>query len=131
MTKHDDKAENSKDEAFIARAGQLFDDSVQDLDGQTRSRLNRSRQKALDAAAAKPLLGGWQTWVPAGATAAIAVAAIVMWNGQQTPDALSPPAMATDFEILMEEDSLEMLEDLEFYSWMDSDELDAGAGHVG
>ena len=31
-------------------------------------------------------------------------------------------AAVTDMEILLTEDSLEMLEDLEFYSWMDLDE---------
>jgi hypothetical protein len=31
----------------------------------------------------------------------------------------------TDFEILMGEDALEMLEELEFYSWIDVAEMDA------
>jgi hypothetical protein len=35
-----------------------------------------------------------------------------------------PTSTATDFEILLNEDNLEMLEELEFYSWLD---LDAGA----
>jgi hypothetical protein len=43
--------------------------------------------------------------------------------------------MATDIEILLTEDSLEMLEDLEFYSWIElSDETDEGmepANNVG
>ena len=30
----------------------------------------------------------------------------------------------TDFEILLSEDSLEMLEDLEFYSWVGTADLD-------
>jgi len=30
--------------------------------------------------------------------------------------------VASDMEILLTEDSLEMLEDLEFYSWIDLDE---------
>ena len=34
---------------------------------------------------------------------------------------------ATDFEILLSEDSLDMLEDLEFYSWMDTANLDSGS----
>ncbi len=34
---------------------------------------------------------------------------------------LDAPEVASDMEILLTEDSLEMLEDLEFYSWIDLD----------
>lgn len=113
-----------KDDSLQERAAELFADSVENLDAATRSRLNQARQQALRAAKPRPLLGSWQTWVPAGAAAAVATVAIVMWNGAEQPDLLVPPTMATDFEILMDQDDLEMLEDLEFYSWL---ELDAGA----
>lgn len=110
-----------KDDALQERAAELFTDSVENLDAATRSRLNQARQKAMQAARPRPLLGSWQTWVPAGAAAAVATVAIVMWNGAEQADVLVPPAMASDFEILMDQDELEMLEDLEFYSWLDLD----------
>ena len=36
----------------------------------------------------------------------------------------------TDFEILLSEDNLDMIEDLEFYSWVGSAELETN-GNVG
>lgn len=121
------------DDAFNERASALFRDSVEGLDGQTRSRLNRGRQQALEAAAAKPRFASRAAWVPAGATAAVAALALVMWNGSEMPDTLPAGTVASDFEILMDDEDLEMLEDLEFYSWMGlEEELDLAADeHVG
>ena len=125
--RHDDLAA-SAEQQLADKAHALFDESVQGLDAQTQSRLNRGRQRALaelDSGA------GFRTpskWVPAAGVAAAAVFAVVLWSGKPPVDESSPPATATDLEILLNEDSFEMLEDLEFYSWIDLDaELDAGA----
>jgi hypothetical protein len=108
------------DRAFAEKAKQLFDESVEGLDAQTRSRLNRGRQAALDEpATGRPV---WVQWAPAAGVAAAAVFAVVLWTGNQPVDELTPAASAVDFEILLTEDSFEMLEDLEFYSWIDLDE---------
>ena len=108
------------DEAFAGKAKQLFDESVENLDAHTRSRLNRGRQAALaELATGKPV---WVQWAPAAGVAAAAVVAVVLWTGNQPVDELTPEATASDFEILLTEDSFEMLEDLEFYSWIDLDE---------
>jgi len=108
------------DEAFADKAKQLFDESVEGLDGETRSRLNRGRQAALNELTAGRSI--WVQWAPAAGVAAAAVVAIVLWTGNPPVDELTPEASATDFEILLAEDSFEMLEDLEFYSWIDLDE---------
>jgi hypothetical protein len=108
------------DKAFAKKAKRLFDESVDGLDAQTRSRLNRGRQAALEElATGKP---AWVQWAPAAGVAAAAVVAVVLWTGNQPVDELTPVASATDFEILLTEDSFEMLEDLEFYSWIELDE---------
>lgn len=125
MNEHNKPADKPEDAAFLQRAADVFDASVQDLDAQTRSRLNQGRQQALAATDSRVAI--WNNWVPLGAAAAVAVVAVVMWNGKEQAEALSSPdfttpAIATDFEILLDEDDLEMLEDLEFYSWIDLDE---------
>ncbi len=126
----------SEEERFAEKAKELFDQSVQELDANTLSRLNRSRQAALAELeqGARPGISLGQ-WVPAAGVAAAAVLVVVMWNGEAPVDPVAPPATVTDFELLLAEDSFEMLEDLEFYAWIeldadaeDGDDADANVG---
>jgi hypothetical protein len=129
--------ESSQDDAFLQSAAGVFDDSVENLDAATRSRLNQGRQQALAVSDRSALLR--KGWIPLGAAAALGLLAIGMWNGRQLPEVFdvadfATPTMASDFEILLDEEELEMLEDLEFYSWIDLDEnlMDADLDeHVG
>ena len=117
MKKRNDVA---ADDAFADKAKAHFDESVQRIDGQTQSRLNQARQAALaELGNSRPV---WVQWAPATGVAAAAVVALVMWTGFPQTGDLEAPAVASDLEILLTEDSLEMLEDLEFYSWIDLDE---------
>ena len=118
-------------ERLAEDAKALFDDSVERLDAATLSQLNRRRQAALaeigDAAPDR----AWLRWAPLTGVAAAAVVAVVVLR---TPAGLNDVPVAsddvTDFEILLGEDNLEMIEDLEFYSWIDMADLDA-ADNVG
>lgn len=118
-------------EQFAARAKTRFDDSVDRLDAATLSKLNRGRQAALaELSSARPI-SPWLRWMPAAGVAAAALIVVVMLQvpvGLETPsDAIlgTSESVAADFEILIGEDSLEMIEDLEFYSWIDLAELDS------
>jgi hypothetical protein len=131
-----DKSGATRDEEHIVReAKALFDQSVQELDAQTLSRLNRGRQAALAEVGKKsgPALSAGQ-WLPAAGVAAAAVVAVVLWNGETTVEPISSTASVTDFELLLAEDSFEMLQDLEFYAWMEleadteNDDTDANVG---
>ncbi len=112
--------ESPENERFTERAQRLFDDSVDRLDAATLSRLNRSRRRALaELGAAGAARGHWMRWVPATGVAAAALATVMMMNARP-PDVVQEPVSATDFEMLLDDDDeLEMLEDLEFYSWLD------------
>ena len=117
--------EQKDDELFEAKAKRLFDDSVQAIDGQMQSRLNRGRQQALAELRRRRAVNVLGVWAPATGVAAAAVVAVMLWSGNRPPAEMTPPSSATDLEILLNEDSLEMLEELEFYSWIELDE-DAG-----
>ena len=110
----------------LARAAKArFDDSVEALDAATLSRLNRGRQRALAELDGARRHGAWLRWLPATGVAAAALLAVMLAvePGTAVPD---DPVSASDFGMLLEDDSLEMFEDLEFYSWLEGDELDAG-----
>ena len=99
------------DETFVNEAKARFDESVDKLDAATLSRLNQARHRALDGLHGRR--SRWLTWAPAaGVTAAVVVA--VMLASPSQVDTL--PTEFTDMEILLGEDSIEMLEDLEFYA---------------
>ena len=118
-----ERTDVTAEDAFAKKAKQQFDESVQRLDGATQSRLNRARHAAL--AELRPGRPAWVQWAPAAGVAAAAVLAVVLWTGNPVGEDISAPAVASDMEILLTEDSLEMLEDLEFYSWIDlNEELD-------
>ncbi len=116
------------DDDFAAQAKGAFDDSVERLDAAALSQLNQGRHAALEQLASGSSKAVWVRWAPAGGVAAAALITVIMMRG---PEIESMPAeVVSDFEILLEGASLEMFEDLEFYSWMDDAELDAG-GNVG
>lgn len=113
-----------RDEKLGRRAKALFDESVDELDAASLSRLNRGRQAAL--AELSRQRQPWIRWMPAaGITAAVLFAVMVLAPQPQVPEV---PVAVTDMEILLGEDDIDMLEDLEFYSWIDMAEQDDDVG---
>ena len=109
-----------QDQEFVERLRQRLAEGDA-LDGQTRSRLNQARQKALaemhrPGRAFMTAPGGWLT--AGGAVAAGVVVALMLRSGGLGPAA--PGYLpADDREILLSEGELELYEDLEFYAWVD------------
>lgn len=116
---------NRSDDTFLREAKARFDESVEGLDAATLSTLNRSRHRALEEAGRhNPAV---LRWVPVtGVAVAVLVGVMVM---QPEPVAVDPlPAGVDDMEILLGEESIEMLENLEFYAWIDALEQDDDVG---
>ncbi len=113
---------------FAAQAKGAFDDSVERLDAGALSRLNQGRHAALEQLANGDTKAIWMRWAPAGGVAAAALLTMIVMRGPEIES--MPVEVVSDFEILLQDESLEMLEDLEFYSWLDDVDLDAG-GNVG
>ena len=111
-----------EDRRIADKAKQLFDESVDSLDAATLSQLNRRRHDALAELERNRPLGYWLRWAPA------AVLAVIMVQGP-VPDGVDiAPATATDFELLMDENGIEMFEDLEFFALMDGLEANGNVG---
>jgi hypothetical protein len=115
----------TNNDEFAAKAKGVFDDSVERLDGAALSSLNQGRHVALEGLANAEVSAQWRRWVPAGGVAAIALVSVLVLRPPEVADV--PGEVTADFEILLEGESLEMYQDLEFYSWIDEAELDANA----
>ena len=105
--------------AFAARAKAVFDASVAGLDGRTRSRLTQARHAAVEALA-RPRAAWRSRWLPAAGLAAAALAAVVVMLDVQ-PGNNEPQfaAVVEDMELLTGAEDIELLEDMEFYAWLE------------
>ena len=113
------------DEKFVQDAKALFDESVDKLDAATLSKLNQGRHRALDEL--QSARGAWLRWAPAAGIAAAVVLAVMVTLPR--PDAVDViPTNVTDMEILLGEDSIEMFEELEFYTFIDMLETENDVG---
>jgi negative regulator of sigma E activity len=102
---------------FEKRTRELLEESAGRLDGRTRSRLTQARHAAL-AQLEQPARHWWRSYVPAGAAAAVAVLAVVMWSGPQQKQPVASPV--EDLELLADGDAPDFVDDgddLEFYEW--------------
>lgn len=116
------------------RSRELFDNSVANLDARTRSRLNQARQAALQAAGAKSTHTrfGARWLMPVGSAAALMLVVLtsvqVMRPGRDTLTNGSAVANTVDdVEILTSSDELEMLQNVDFYAWLDTQDDEATA----
>lgn len=107
------------------RAKALFDASVDGLDARTRSRLTQARHAAVAALAQQrePFMRRW--WLPTAGLATAALAALIVVfnlgpaaNEQQLAAA---SLAAEDMDILSGAENIELLEDMEFYAWLESE----------
>ena len=111
----------SKDEDLMRRIGEALDRQAVDEDA--GDALRRARLHALDSESrdARPRFAR-QPWIPATVTAVllVGIAAALLY-----PSIDQPQIPANDFDDLVvidSEDELELLEELEFYVWLDQQE---------
>jgi hypothetical protein len=131
-------------QAWVLRSRDLLERSADELDGATCSRLTRARHAALDQLESRAHAAGGLRWI---GVAAIGLGlALVSWRALlpepvaieasaralpvATPSRPAPPpdlpVAAPDFELLADPQQLALLEDLEFYAWLQASEEDAG-----
>ena len=124
------------DDFLERRAREIFEDSVESLDAQTRSRLNVARQSAiqeLEAGAAR----GWTAWARILAVAGVAALAVVLWRGPGGDEgsqstANGSPAGLDPLEFVVSGEDLDLVSgDLDFYAMLEELELELASGGVG
>lgn len=116
---------NEDQQRLSARIRSHLDDSLQDYDAATLSRLNQARQRALDALPARRARA-WQ-WPGLGLAATLAL--VLMIGIQRQPPAPAPASVDAglmsaelsdeELALLASDDDLEMFQDLEFYAWLE------------
>lgn len=125
--------DKDSDSPMEQRSRELFDETVANLDARTRSRLNQARHAALDAARGQPVASPVRWLLPVGSAAAVAMVALttvqIMRPGAEAPVVVESATLASvdDFEILTSSDELEMLQDVDFYAWLETQDSEAGA----
>ncbi len=111
-------SENQSNESFIKNIRSRLDDSLDDIDGATQSKITRARHHALDQRVRK---GRFQFWLPVGAVATTCLALVILSLVSKT--VVEDVVPVDDFELIGNIDDLELLEELEFYEWLEDYEL--------
>ncbi|MGE5168535.1 MAG: DUF3619 family protein [Deltaproteobacteria bacterium] len=128
-----DGPDTSRLPPWTDQARSLLDESAQALDAPTLSRLNRARQAAL-AQRAPRRRAAW-VFLPAGLAGACALLlAVGVWHGRRAPTAMPAQAAtaganhsavnAGDLDMIASGDDMEMVQDLDFYAWLDAQDQD-------
>ena len=119
---------NEPDESGLEhKARALFDNSVERLDASTRSKLTQARNRALDEVKKGAVRRRW-LWAPAGGIALAAIVAVVLsWGGLRS-GADSGAVALEDIDIVADSENFEMLQDVEFYMWLDDPTPDGHSG---
>lgn len=100
-----------KEARFVAGLKSELDRSVESLDGMTIVRLRAARLRALDARS-RP-----RPWLLAGGLAGTGLAATLVAVLLMTPAA--PPITGLEqFDMLSENDSIDLYDNLDFYRWL-------------
>jgi hypothetical protein len=128
---------NSADKQFEKRARALYQEAAQSIDPVTAGRLRAARRTALEAAAthASPH-HRVRLLLPVGAVAAMALAALMIWQPTPNRNPNNPPAaaMATaeaDTELPPGADKADpgLYQNLDFYSWLAANDSNGQAKH--
>ena len=113
---------DANDDKFLERARDVLEQSTDELDGHTRSRLNQARQAALEQLD-RPRGLVWNPAMMGGATAAViaVVAVVLLWqaDGSQSIEEEMFLSLAEN-----DVEDMSLAEDLEFLDQLDFPDVD-------
>jgi len=105
------------DQEFVARARQVLDRTLDNVDSAAELRLQRARLSALDG---RPTRMRW-LWIGGAALASVAVLAVMLWISSPAPEPHAAVPLE-DFELVTSVENVELAEDLDFYHWLADDD---------
>lgn len=117
------ESSDAKPGALETRAQALFEDSVERLDARTRSRLTQAHHAALDELRRTRVAPARWLWAPIGGIAAVAAAILLV--GRLGTGLVHPGAAPLEELEAAGVESVELLEDVEFYAWLAEQERSA------
>lgn len=107
-----------EDRQLTARARDMLDQRLEELDEETIGRLRAARRKALRGLSPRRprwiVMGGW------AAAAASFLLVVALWNTSNR--VLEAPGIFEDLELLSTREDMEFIEDLDFYLWLDDEQ---------
>lgn len=106
------------EQEFIARAKQVLDRSLDEVDHATALRLQRTRLAAVEACAARR---PWLVWASGLVVASVAALALTLWLKPPAPERHAAMPLE-DFELVTSVENVELAEDLDFYHWLADDD---------
>lgn len=106
------------EQAFIARAKQVLDHAVNEMDPATSLKLQRARLAVIQHHVSRR---PWLVWVSGLTMASIATIAVVLWMKQPAPENHAAVPLE-DFELVTSGENVELAEDLDFYHWLADDD---------
>jgi hypothetical protein len=110
---------NEQEKRLLEKAKSLLSEAAENLDRETKRRLERIRLDALSAAErmeARSFLPS--RWATVGAIAATATAAVAIFFWLRTSPGDFPSKHIEDFEMITSTENIELYENLEFYRWL-------------
>lgn len=112
---------SDRDDSLERSAARAYRDAARDLDPATSAALARARREAL--AGAGRVAPAWWAAPVALTTGAAAIAVGLVMTRQPVPSATPLPVAgsAAEVEILLADESLDMIEELEFYLWLETE----------
>ena len=124
-----------RDEALERRAREAFEASVARIDDDTRSRLREARRAAV-AGLESRRRPAWRGWAPVALAASAALVAVLLWRAPaDSPQPVASSGVAEsmeELEMVAAGDDLDLVvEDLEFYAWLEASALEGDAGGQG
>jgi len=110
---------NEQERHLLEKAKDLLSQAAENLDSQTKQRLERIRLNALSASErAHPGAFLSSRWVMGGAVTAAAMAAVAIFFWLKASPGNFPGKHIEDFEMIASMEEIELYENLDFYRWL-------------